>query len=352
MYYSTFEKSSSMKSHVFLFVFFVMISSAMAQDTLYFENFESETLDYIFEDIPSGTVGDIYAYNYDEDQLMDGSPSNRPGVWFLAWGFADVDSTNTVLAANSWTNTTDPVKNWFITPAIQITDGPSAVLSWKSAPYQTPYYCDGYKVLISTTTNDPQSFTDTVFVAAEYLSGPFTNGGNYSLYSFSAGFVHGMDGMYVEFNPDGDGDPGTDSPGDTARLTGVLRPFSVSLAAYHYQLIYVAFLHETVDDNLISIDDILVTETTDIYFSTQDLSNEKVLSVYPNPASDYVMIAWDIADVEPKQITCFDQSGRKVYEQLSSQYLRMPVHSLSNGIYLFRISDSTGHSVKKLIVAH
>ena len=39
--------------------------------------------------------------NFDIDGVVDGSGADRPDEWFLAFGFV-VDSTNTVLASNSW----------------------------------------------------------------------------------------------------------------------------------------------------------------------------------------------------------------------------------------------------------
>jgi hypothetical protein len=340
-----------MNKNLTLFIAVVFSSfSLIAQDTIFFENFENDTIDYLFEDIPSGTANDPIGYNYDEDQLPDGSPSNRPGVWFRAFGFADVDSTNIVFASNSWTNNgTEPVKNWFILPALQITDGPSAMLSWKSAPFQTPYYCDGYKVLVSTTTNDVSAFTDTLFVAAEYLSGPSTNGGNYALYNFSAGFIHGEDGTYTDSNPDGDNDPSTDSPGDTARMTGVLRPFSVSLSNYDNQLIYVAFMHNSIDDNLLSIDDVLVTETTDIFFSLNN-SDDIQVSVYPNPAQSHINIVMNTNEMVVAEL--MDQAGKVVLVQNITENGMLNVETLSNGMYVLKLNSSTHSMTKKVVISH
>lgn len=340
----------------YLFLSALMISfTANAQlSTLFSENFEDDTqLDYIFEDIPPGILNDQYAYIYDEDQLADGSSTNRPGVWFLAYGFADVDSNSVVFASNSWTNNgTDPVKNWFILPAIQITDGATAVLRWKSAPFQTPYYLDGYKVLISTTTNAVDAFTDTVFVAAEYISGAASLGGNYSAYTFSSGFIHGLDGTFVEANPNGDGDISTASPGDTARMTGVLREFTVSLSNYDDQKIYIAFLHHSIDDNLLSIDDIVVEEVTDIFFSLEDQQAEISVSMYPNPANQFVNIAYDAYSISSLTVEIMDQTGKVLLTQKTAPFNQIQTEGLASGIYLVRLMGAQGSVIKKLIVQH
>ncbi len=344
-----------MNKHYLLLISLLFSLAAHAQlNVLFSENFEDNTqLDYIFEDIPPGILNDQYAYNYDEDQLPDGSPSNRPGVWFLTYGFADVDSSSIVFCSNSWTNnSTQPVKNWFILPAIQITDGATAVLRWKSAPYQTPYYLDGYKVLISTTTNDINAFTDTVFIAAEYISGSFILGGNYAAYTFSPGFVHGLDGTYIQHNPNGDGDISTPSSGDTARNIGVLREFTVSLSNYDDQKIYIAFLHESTDDNLLSIDDIVVEEVTDIYFSVEDHQSGFAVSMYPNPANQYVNIAYDANTVSPLSVEILDETGKVLLSQKTTPFTKIQTDGFANGVYLVRLTGAQGSLVKKLIVQH
>jgi hypothetical protein len=342
------------KFYLFLSSLIISFTANAQLNILFSEDFEDNSqLGYIQEDIPPGILNDQYAYIYDEDQLPDGSPGNRPGVWFLSYGFADVDSNSVVFASNSWTNNpTQPVKNWFILPAIQITDGPTAVLRWKSAPYQTPYYLDGYKVLISTTTNAIESFTDTVFVAAEYISGAASLGGNFSAYTFSPGFIHGLDGTYVEFNPGGDGDVSTDSPGDTARMKGVLREFTVSLSNYDNQKIYIAFLHQSIDDNLLSIDDIFVEEVTDIFFSLEDQQSGISVSMYPNPANQYVNIAYDANTISPLTVEIMDQAGKVIFTQKTSPFTQINTEGLASGVYLVRLTGIQGSVVKKLIVQH
>ncbi|MCX7744291.1 MAG: T9SS type A sorting domain-containing protein [Flavobacteriales bacterium] len=342
------------KLYLLLTAFLISITTHAQLSILFSENFEDNSqLDYIYEDIPPGILNDQYAYIYDEDQLPDGSPSSRPGVWFLAYGFADVDSNSVVFASNSWTNNgSTPVKNWFILPAIQITDGATAVLRWKSAPYQTPYYLDGYKVLISTTTNAIDAFTDTVFVAAEYISGASSLGGNYAAYTFSPGFVHGLDGTYIQHNPNGDGDISTPSAGDTARNIGILREFNVSLSNYDNQKIYIAFLHHSIDDNLLSIDDIVVEEVTDIYFSVEDQQSGFAVSMYPNPANQFVNIAYDANTISSLTVEIMDQAGKILLTKNTTPFTQIQTDGLASGVYLVRFTGMQGSVVKKLIVQH
>lgn len=337
-----------------LFCLFLIATTSRAQDTIFWQDFEVDSISFMIFDYPSGIAGDTNYYNTDADGLGDGSTTgNRPGQWFLTYGYADVDSTNTVLGANSWTNdANNPVQNWLVLPPIQITDGASAMLSWKSAPFQTPYYCDGYKVVISTTTNDILSFTDTLFVAAEYESGAFSNGGNYANYTFSDGFVHGLDGTFIEWNPDGDDDVNVNSAGDSARNQGVLRPQSVSLANYDNQLVYIAFLHDSHDDNLISIDEILVTENTDPFFGVDNVTSEFVGAVYPNPANEFVNVTFDVNGYHNVHIDMVDNQGHTVFSTVANGYTQINTRNLASGVYFVKVRADEGSMVRKVVVTH
>lgn len=140
---------------------------SQAIDTLLFENFETDPDTYIEPNFPNGD--DETWVNYDQDGYNDASGAGRPGEWFWSVGFADVDTTTLVYASNSWTTPATLVANYLVLPPLTISDA-SAQLSWKSAPYQTPRYLDGYYVVASTDCNIEECFTDTLFKAAEFLS--------------------------------------------------------------------------------------------------------------------------------------------------------------------------------------
>ncbi|MBP9151938.1 MAG: choice-of-anchor J domain-containing protein, partial [Flavobacteriales bacterium] len=177
------------KTYLFVLLAQLIIGSVNAQnDTLLWENFEAETLDYIVIDYPTGEPNYYPTWlNFDVDGIADGSGSDRPEEWFVAFGFADVDSSNTVLASNSWLQGVgDVVENWLISPRLHIQDN-LANLYWKSAPYQLPRYLDGYKVLVSTTDNLETSFTDTLAVFAEFNGALTTDIEDTATYVFTQG---------------------------------------------------------------------------------------------------------------------------------------------------------------------
>ncbi|HBG69224.1 MAG: hypothetical protein A2W93_04210 [Bacteroidetes bacterium GWF2_43_63] len=71
------------------------------------------------------------------------------------------------------------------------------------------------------------------------------------------------------------------------------------------------------------------------------------LMLFPNPAKDYITIAGAESDCE---VIVFDLHGRRVYssiQQAQGGYIVVPVHQLSNGMYLLSISNKAGiHSLK------
>jgi hypothetical protein len=295
---------------------------------------------------PNSILNDTNWYSYDEDQLPDQSTNqDRPGNWFLVdGGFTFPDTLDVCLYSNSWTLDINPVSNWLVLPAIQITDGASARLLWKSAPRQTPYYLDGFEILVSTTTNDLVEFTNVIYTAAEYESGAPSGGNNYANYTFSSGWVHGADGLFVECDT-------CTVPTSLARQVGVQRPDSVSLAAFDNQKIYIAFHHTSVDDNLISLDDIMVKEIVDPTFSIEDNGTLNG-SIYPNPATDFTMINFDITQYHHLNIQLFNSNGQVIYAApLTENNYRLDLQSVAAGVYIVQVTADEGSMTKKLVVS-
>src|ERR1700746_1495764 len=160
---------------IYILLTFLLAGTSLtkAQNILLSEDFELTSfynkLDSV--DVLPGTVMDTMWYSCDEDMNPDGSTTgNRPHGWFAQQPYSPVDQyptiyggtppdSNTVLAASSWNNLGDISgleSNWLVTPDIKL--GSHDTLFWKSAPFQTPRYLDGYEVLLSTTTNDDFSF--------------------------------------------------------------------------------------------------------------------------------------------------------------------------------------------------
>lgn len=196
-----------------------------ASDTLLYENFQSQTIPATWS-------------NIDADGNTDANA--RPQDWYIS---VDAQSTtpgdtNYVATSSSWFTPSDTANNWLILDSINVCSSDIS-LAWKSAPYEGPSFQDGYKVLVSTTTNAPAAFTDTIFIAAEDTTG-----------SGNIGF--GM--VHTNYNGN----------------NGFLQDWKVALGAYNGQTIYIAFVHDSNDDNFIFLDDIFVgiLPTNDLALNT------------------------------------------------------------------------------------
>lgn len=337
-----------MKKIYLLAIGFVMASAATsnAQDTLVYESFNFQSFyDSMIDDVvpPPGSATDTLWYSYDQDGLTDGSGSGtRPGGWFAVQPFSPVDTLNNVsIAANSWFTSPALSDNFLISPSytLQLHD----TLFWKSAPSQTPRYLDGYKVLISTTTNDDLAFTTTLFTAAEMTSlGTDTV---FSTYGFSSGFVHGQDGTYIDFAT-------TSAP---ILHNGQLRPFSVPLDAYAGQTVFIAFLHESFDDNLISIDDFMI-RGTNLVTGVQEHTSELGLNVFPNPSVDVAQVNYNLTSNSNVTISIYDVTGKLISkENKGSQdagrhFSMINTAAMANGFYTVSVQTDNTVSTTKMIV--
>lgn len=323
--------------------------AAQAQDTIFWEDFNNVFYHTYIEDYPPGAQYDSVGYIVDGDGLADGSGNDRPASWFVTYAFSDTDSltmdgdTNFVMAANSWFSSPDKAANYLITPSIYLNDA-SGMLYWKSAPYQTPKYCDGYKVVVSTTSNFEDQFTDTLFIAAEYTdeANPLTDS-TFASYTFSEGFVHGLDGTYIEYS------------GDSARFNGILRPFSVSLAQYANQKIFIAFLQDAFDDNLISIDDIAITGSGTV--DVKENAAKVEVALYPNPASNYANLNFNVVKSGPVTLDVVDMSGKLIEKRalgarLAGQHTyQLDVTKYAVGNYVLNLHTAAGSKAVNLVIS-
>jgi len=322
-----------------------------AQDTLAYESFNFQSFyDALVSDVvpPPGIMGDTQWYSYDRDGLSDGSGAGRDGGWFPVQPFSPVDTTNNVaIGSNSWFDSPGQAQNLLVTPSFTL--GAHDTLFWKSAPSQTPRYLDGYQVLLSTTTNDDLAFTNVLFTAAE-MTGLSSMGEDtvYSHFTFapSGAFVHGQDGTYI--------DP-VDMTGAHLLHAGQLQPQSVPLDAYAGQDIYIAFYHNSFDDNLISIDDFMIRGqhgTLGINENKTDLS----LNVYPNPATDQAQLNYNLSVESPVTITIYDIAGKVVSTEAKGtqaaghHFTVINTAAMANGFYTIAVQTNNGRSTSKLIV--
>ena len=340
-----------MKKLYILAIGFVMASTVKsnAQDTLVYESFNFQSFyDALVSDIvpPPGVTPDATWYSYDRDGFSDGSTGGtRDGGWFPVLPFSPVDTTdNVVIAANSWFDAPAQAENLLITPSFTLRAHDT--LFWRSATFQTPRFLDGYKVLLSTTDNDDLSFTNTLFSAAEMTGSPAPGDTVYSSFTFSSGFVHGQDGTYI--------DPADLSSPNPAHR-GQLRPFSVPLDAYAGQTIFIAFYHDSFDDNLISIDDFMIRGTNTVTGITEN-ANDLGLNIFPNPSVDVAQVNYNLSAETNVTISIYDVTGKLISsENKGSQsagrhFSAINTAAMANGFYTVAVQTGTTRTTAKLIV--
>lgn len=280
---------------------------------------------------------------------LDGNTPNndqQDGAWFLTvpFGVQDEGNYEALLAATSWFNPFAQANNWLVTNSFVCSD--DAVLTWYSAPFQTPLFLDGYKVLVSTTTNDPSAFTETLFVAKEFVSIPDNIDScvyaNYTFGPAGAGFVHGEDGTGVWNNAD-----------DCQRDTGAMVQHTVSLSQFDGQNIFIAFVHDTDDDNLIGLDNILVKGTFTAGSGIKE--NQTVdFTVYPNPTTDRVQIGYQVTAFSEVTVKVIDATGRVLQAlnlgtQNGNNSTSVDMSGLSAGMYTVVLETGEYRAVKQVI---
>lgn len=346
------------KIYSLLIGLFVFVSLLKAQDTVLYEGFE---LQRFYDSLitisvpPPGNVTDVKWYNWDADGLADASSATtaRDAAWGAALPFSDVDDlypngdSNLVIASNSWLVAPSVADNWLITPSIHL--GPADTLFWRSAPLQTPRFLDGYQVRLSTASNIDTDFGVTLFTAAEMTGVPAGGIADtvYSNFTFapSTAFIHGLDGTYI--------DP-CDITIANPQHRGQLKPFFVPLSAYANQNVFIAFVHNSTDDNMISIDDVMIrgNHPAGINENKSTLN----MTVFPNPATDRAQLSFELMTASTVAISVFDVTGKEVYAENKGtlpngrHFAQINTANLAKGFYTVSVQTTTGRSTIKLLV--
>ncbi len=308
-------------------VFFSLEGQSLGvPDTLVNETFDDDPTSFMLP-VPSGDDQDWV--NYDGDNLMGlcvNPPESTPGAWHWEGDFGTPNpqqATNFALTSCSFLETPlQKNENWLITPPVQIPDG-AYWLCWRSLSYYGPGYLDGYKVLASTTNNFPASFTHTLFTAAEMIEDSQPTGSlNPDDYIFSSGYLHanGYTDTAYFFVDNSQGAP---------FFHGKLEPHKVSLADFAGQTIYIAFLHDSQDDFILQLDDILVTNT----ISTKLPQNVLYFNVLPNPVRDAAYFSFKLKTPQEGRLYLSDNTGKVVKQQNFS--------SREEGLFFIEMLDLT-----------
>lgn len=358
-----------------LLITFLFSSLALTgqTDTLLWEDFQ-DSIPNLLEFPDPDSTGTNNWVNYDMDFKADAN--SRPQNWYRTTDLVYItgDSTlypadsNYVLGSSSWLQGFENGnRNWFITPPIQVVDD-QAMVYWKAAPRQGPRYLDGYSVRVSTNENLPGDydennlnnifgdFSDLLFQASQMIP-PLPNGANdVNDDAFQAdSFVYEPTNGYIHANRFTDENyMWADTAGTL--YVGLLEPQSASLAAYAGETIYIAFLHDSDDDNLITIDDILVTGTNPVVSVNNLEDTDLNLFTYPNPVDNFLLARYQLdQNVQEVSINLFDLNGRHVQSFFNmanttgTHVQRINLGSLPAGTYNLVLTAGEQQCSKKII---
>lgn len=168
------------------------------------------------ESFNSGIPATFQNLDRDEWPLGDGFRGSVSGSWYVGYAYA---RQGKVAMSTSRHSVKAPAENWLITP--QLTLGNEETwLTWdaRSMHYDLP---ESYKVMISTTGNDPEDFVELARVDAE-----------------SYAWAHHM----------------------------------VALTGYEGKSVYIAFLHDSDSKFILALDNLYVGELTETAFEGHNRS--------------------------------------------------------------------------------
>jgi hypothetical protein len=74
--------------------------------------------------------------------------------------------------------------------------------------------------------------------------------------------------------------------------------------------------------------------------------NDKTIDVYPNPARTYIIV-YNYKDAIGRKIEMFDLNGKIVSKtKVSALATRIETNKMSNGLYILKVSDAKGKSIR------
>lgn len=300
--------------------------------------------------------------NIDLDNLE--ANASGPQFWFGTDDYLYIEQpeivgdTNFIMGSQSWLVGFAPGnRNYLITPEIEVEEG--TTLTFSVSTRQGPRYADGMSVRVAPDgdISDPDSwFPDVLFTTAQmveetswnedYYGDPFTG--------CSAGNDLNID-QYCWYPAVGDGTNGTgyvhadsytleeylvlDAAG--TNYVGLLEPHTVSLDAYSGQTIRIGFVHDSDDDNLIGLDDIIVQVSDPD--AVAEFTFDQLVNVYPNPATEALNIDFSEFVRDMAQVTIYDASGKVVRSTMYSgaqllAFQSIDIEDLPAGVYSLRVT--------------
>ncbi|MFC1733214.1 choice-of-anchor J domain-containing protein [candidate division KSB1 bacterium] len=184
--------------------------------------------------------------------------------------------------------------NWLITPQIDLSNANYATLSWWVYAEDQNFPYEHYRVAISTATSALTDFTTTIF--SDILN---------------------AEGAYVNQ--------------------------TVDLANYLGQMIYLAFVHDSVSDQFIlNLDDVEVLGTVGI----EENGTKTILNVYPNPATDILNV---VSYENISRVKLYNTVGLLMIDRMvDNGSVQLDLAEISAGVYYLNIETQKGVTTRKI----
>ena len=281
-----------MKLELLIISLLVCIVSLGQNESTNLESFELSLLPECWSIIDEDQDG----YNWDVSyQVLDENGitvSGNTGVGYLT--SASFDNAEGVLNPD----------NYLVLPQLDIQ--PNEDLSFYVGAIDPSYFLENYSVLLSTTGNNPEDFTDTLLT--EVLA------------------AH------------------------------VFQFREIDLFDYEGMQVYIAFNHHNSSNQFqIRLDDVLyptTLEECEILVSLAEIGDEFVeLKIFPNPSQGIFTL--ENSDSRIEEIIVFGATGIKVWNQQysdRSQSQRVDLSNLSKGVYTMKVKTNEYTTSKRVII--
>lgn len=281
-----------MKLELLIISLLVCIVSLGQNESTNLESFELSLLPECWSIIDEDQDG----YNWDVSyQVLDENGitvSGNTGVGYLT--SASFDNAEGVLNPD----------NYLVLPQLDIQ--PNEDLSFYVGAIDPSYFLENYSVLLSTTGNNPEDFTDTLLT--EVLA------------------AH------------------------------VFQFREIDLFDYEGMQVYIAFNHHNSSNQFqIRLDDVLyptTLEECEILVSLAEIGDEFVeLKIFPNPSQGIFTL--ENSDSRIEEIIVFGATGIQVWNQQysdRSQTQRVDLSSLSKGVYTMKVKTDEYTTSKRVII--
>ncbi len=248
-----------------------MIKNILFVTTLFFATLIVAQVEIYNEDFQTGFPSVMTIIDND-GFTPNTAVSNFGDAWIL---LADPDNaSDSIVGSTSFFEPTGQADRWLITPAITI-GAYGNILYWNAKSHD-PSYPDDYMILISKTTPDLASFTDTLYNIVNELA------------------------------------------------TWQTRSVNMSDSGFMNETIHIAFVNRTNNGFKLYLDDIRVEKEDPVGISENEINS---FVVYPNPANNTI----NLRGVSPtEKVVIYSIDGQVV---LTTTANSIDISSLENGKY-------------------